>query len=183
MADRSLFEQTVLPHTTSLYRAALAMTRQADQAEDLVQTTIVKSLERFDSFREGSNCRAWLLRILRNTWVDRLRHKKVAGPQVPVEENLLEGSDSAESVEWSNPRDLLESFSDDLVIKALLDLPEQQRLTLYLVDVEDLSQEEAAEILDVAVGTIKSRASRARAELKRKLQAHAEDLGLTGRRS
>lgn len=183
MADRNVFEETVLPHTTSLYRAALAMTRKPDQAEDLVQTTIVKALERFDSFREGSNCRAWLLRILRNTWVDRLRHRKVVGPQVPVEDNLLEDPQATEPTEWSNPRDLLENFSDEQVIKALMELPEQQRLTLYLVDVEDLNQEEAADILDVAVGTIKSRASRARAELKRKLQAHAEDLGLTGRRS
>jgi RNA polymerase sigma-70 factor (ECF subfamily) len=183
MADRESFEQTVMPHVTSLYRAAMAMSREPAVAEDLTQTTVLKALERFESFREGSNAKAWLLRILRNTWIDRLRHKKVVGPTVQAEEQLLADSEGPEETRWSNPRDLLENFSDEEVIHALMELPENQRLTLYLVDVEQLSHEEAAEILSVAEGTVKSRTSRARAELKSKLEAHARDLGLTGGRS
>ncbi|MFW6062364.1 MAG: sigma-70 family RNA polymerase sigma factor [Planctomycetota bacterium] len=183
MAERRYFEETVLPFATPLYRAALAMTRNAQQAEDLTQTTILKALERFDSFQEGSNCKAWLFRILHNTWVDQLRHRKVVGPEVQIEESLVSEPDGQEETAWSNPRDLLENFGDEQVIEALLELPEDQRLTLYLTDVENLPQDQIAEVLGVAVGTIKSRASRARSQLRDKLQSHADDLGFTGRRA
>ena len=171
-----------MPHMNALYRAALAMSRNQAVAEDLVQTTMVKALKRFGSFRSGSNCKAWLMRILHNTWVDQLRHRRVVGPTVPVEEELLPEQDRPEETHWSNPDDLLENFSDQQVIKALAELSEEQRITLYLSDVENLSQEEIAEITDVAVGTVKSRTSRARSALKDRLQDYAEEMGLAGRR-
>jgi RNA polymerase sigma-70 factor, ECF subfamily len=182
MANKSEFDSTVLPHLDSVFRGALAVSRDRQMAEDLTQTTILKALERFGSFREGSNCKAWLLRIMRNTWIDILRHRKVVGPQVSVEEQLLAEDEEPDLTAWSDARDLIENFSDEDVINALLELPEDQRLTLYLSDVEQLKHEEVGEIMDVAVGTVKSRTSRARSELKKKLMDHAKDLGLAGER-
>jgi RNA polymerase sigma-70 factor (ECF subfamily) len=178
--QRELFEQVALPHLDVVLRAAVALCRNRHEAEDLTQSTFVKALERFDSFEPGvpagPQCKAWLIQILRNTWIDHLRHRKVAGTAVPIDEAMV-ADDPQEEPVWTDARDLLENFSDEQVIKALIRLPEDQRLTLFLVDVEQCSQEEAAGILGVAVGTVKSRASRARTALRRSLADHARDLG------
>lgn len=168
------FEQTALPHLDSVYRAAVALCGRRDEAEDLAQATFLKALERFDTFEPGTNCRAWLLQILRHIWIDKLRHKKVAGTPVPLDEALV--ADVAPPPGAPG----LESFSDEQVIEALKHLPEDQRLTLFLVDVEQLSQAETAQITGVAVGTVKSRASRARSQLRKLLMAYAQDMGFTG---
>jgi RNA polymerase sigma-70 factor (ECF subfamily) len=175
------FEALVLPHLDALYRAAVAMCGQSHQADDLVQATVLKALEAFGSFTEGTNGRAWLLRILRNTWVDLLRRRKTAGMTLPIDEDLLAQADGPQETKWIDSRDLLENFADEEVIKALSELPADQRLTLYLVDVEQMSHEEAADILDVPVGTVKSRASRARHMLSDRLKERAKDLGFMGR--
>ncbi len=96
-----------------------------------------------------------------------------------ISETLI--SPQAGQTVWSDAKDLLENFSDEQVIDALRRLPEDQRLTLFLVDVEHLSQQEVAEVTGVAVGTVKSRTSRARNELKRCLQSYAKEMGFTGR--
>lgn len=181
MADSKEFEKLALPHADLLFRVAVSCCRDANKAEDLVQTTFLKGLRRFKTFRKGSNIKAWLLRILHNTWIDELRHRRVVGPTVPVEEDLLEEDQPAEAP-WEGVDDLLRRFSDQHILDALKELPEEQKITLLLVDVADLSQEEVADITAVAVGTVKSRASRGRHSLKQKLQKHAEDLGFTGRR-
>ena len=182
MADTKDFEALALPHLTPIYRAALGLCGNEAQAEDLAQTTFLKALERFETFRVGTNCKAWLMRILHNTWIDRLRHRKVAGPTVPVAEGLLARADGPEETAWTNADDLLENFSDQQVIRALSELPAEQRLTLYLADVEELAQEQVAEVMGVAVGTVKSRASRARTALRERLGEHARAIGLAGRR-
>ncbi|KKL93344.1 hypothetical protein LCGC14_1875630 [marine sediment metagenome] len=181
MADRDDFDNLAMEHLTAVYRAAIALCGRADEAEDLVQATYLKALERFDSFQPGTNCRAWLMRILRNTRIDRLRRRKVAGPALPLQEDLLAEPAPHPEPAWTDARDILENFADEEVIRALGELPEAHRLTLFLIDVAELSQAEVAEITDVAVGTVKSRTSRARATLKEALQAHAKDLGLGGR--
>ena len=172
------FEEIALGHMDVVYRTALALCGNVHQAEDLVQTTFVKALERFDSFRLGTNCKAWLCQIVRNLWIDQLRHKKVVGKELPVEEELLEASTPQNETNWSNAQDLLENFSDEQVIRALNQLPADQRLTLFLIDVEQFSQEDVAGITEVAVGTVKSRTSRARTELKEKLSTYAQEMGL-----
>ncbi len=172
------FEEIALGHMNVVYRTALALCGNVHQAEDLVQTTFVKALERFDSFKVGTNCKAWLCQIVRNLWIDQLRHKKVVGKELPMEEELLEGPARTNETAWSNAQDLLENFSDEQVIRALGQLPAEQRLTLFLIDVEQFSQEEVAEITEVAVGTVKSRTSRARTELKEKLSTYAQGMGL-----
>lgn len=174
------FEQAALPHLDSVYRTAVALCGRSVEAEDLTQATFVRALERFDTFRPGTTCRAWLLQILRNLWIDRLRHKKVAGTAVPLDETLVVEGPGAEPTRWSDAEDLLENFSDDQVIRALKSLPQEQRLTLFLVDVEQLNLQEVAEITGVAEGTVKSRASRARTELRTRLASHAREMGYTG---
>jgi len=181
VADKSEFETIAVVHLDAVYRAAVALCGRQEDARDLVQATYLKALERFDSFRPGTNCRAWLMRILRNTWIDEIRHRKVAGPAVPLAEELVPDPPHAQEAVWSDADDILNNFGDQDVIRALRELPEQLRVTLFLVDVEQFSQEEVAEITDVAVGTVKSRTSRARAMLKQRLLAHARDLGFMRR--
>ena len=115
------------------------------------------------------------MRILRNTWIDYLRGQRIRPKQMPLEDDEVAQDTTHETV-WSNAQDLLENFSDAQVIQALQRLPDDQRLTLYLVDVEQLTHEEVADITEVALGTVKSRASRARAALKTSLALYAKDM-------
>jgi RNA polymerase sigma-70 factor (ECF subfamily) len=182
-SNRDGFEVIALPHIELVFRVAMTYCHDPARADDLVQETYLKAFKRFESFRNGTNIKAWLLRIMHNTWIDLLRHRKVVGPTVPVEEQRLAHPqpDGRDGNRWSNPQELLENFSDEQIIKALRDLGEEQRLSLYLVDVEGFSHEDVAAITDVAVGTVKSRTSRARHELKRRLESHARDLGFLDR--
>ncbi len=177
MADRSEFEAVALPHLDAVYRAAYALCGKHTEAEDMAQTTFLRAWRRFDSYRPGTNCRAWLLRILRNRWIDVLRHRGVTPETAPLPEGLAAEPPSGTETSWSNAEDVLENFSDEQVIAALRELPEEQRLALFLLDVEGLSQEEVAEVLSVAVGTVKSRTSRARRALRERLLERARDLG------
>ena len=181
MTDTGEFERVALKHLEVVYRVAVALAG-ADQAEDLTQVTFAKALKRFGTFRRGSSCRAWLLQILRNTWIDQLRHRQVAGTTLPLDESAIPEPAAQEATAWSDAEDLLENFSNEQVIAALASLPADQRLALFLVDVEDLPLAEIAEITGVPVGTVKSRAGRGRAKLRRALGRLAVDLGVTGRR-
>ncbi len=182
MAERDRFESIALGYLDTIYRAAMALCGRAENAEDLVQATYLKALQRFESFQPDTNCRAWLLRILRNTWIDQLRHLKIAGPEVRIEENMVAAKSPQQENVWSNANDVLENFSDEQVIKALGELSEEQRLTLFLVDVEQFSHEEVGEVMNVVTGTVKSRTSRARAALREKLLGHARRLGFMRRK-
>ena len=183
MADKNTFEKVAVSYLDAVYRAAVAMCGDVDKASDLVQATYLKALQRFDSFRPGTNCKAWLMTILRNTWIDDLRHRRTVGPEFPLTEGVIRERPHAEPTVWNDANDVLENFGDADVIQALGELPEQQRLTLFLMDVEELSQEEVAQITGVAVGTVKSRTSRARALLKDRLLDHARAVGLVKRES
>jgi RNA polymerase sigma-70 factor (ECF subfamily) len=183
MADARYFEELTIPMLDALYRLARTLTGDEHEARDLVQSTYTKALQRFESYRTGTNCRAWMMRIMRNTWIDELRHRKVAGPSVPLEEQWLESpADRPTHEAEADFGNLLERFSDAEVISALGELPEQQRMALFLFDVEGLDQQEIAEVLDVAVGTVKSRVSRARSVLRDKLEEYAREMGFFGRR-
>lgn len=176
------FEQTVLVHLDAVFRAAVALCGRRDQADDLAQATLLKAFERFETFRSGTNAKAWLFQILRNHWIDQLRRRKTAGPSVSLDEDRVDDRPHVEETAWSDARDLLENFGDHQVIGALNRLPEDQRLVLYLVDVEQLSHQEVADIAGVAVGTIKSRTSRARRLLKEELAGYAREMGFLDRR-
>ena len=180
MAEAKDFEKVALVHLEAVYRAAVAMTGHRDRAEDLVQATYLKALKRFDSFRPGTNCRAWLLAILRNTLLDEVRRAGRAGAALPLDESLVAVPERVEATRWTDADDLLENFSDERVIAALGELSPDQRLTLFLVDVEGLRHDEVAAITGVTVGTVKSRSGRARERLRQRLFEHARQLGLTG---
>ncbi len=169
------FEQIAMVHLTAVYRAAMALCGRQDLSDDMVQSTMLKAYERFSSFNKGTNCKAWLLCILRNTWIDTLRQQQRKPSTVTLADDLV-AKDPIEATTWSNADDLLDNFSDEQVIQALQRLPDDQRLTLFLVDVEGLNQDEVATITDVAIGTVKSRASRARAALKASLMSYAQDM-------
>lgn len=178
------FERLALPHLDAVLRAATALSGRAADAQDLAQTTFLKALENFEDFKPGTSCKAWLMRILRNTWIDRLRHEKALriGP-LPEETTLSAAApDEPPPAEAAlDERKILERFSDADVLAALATLGDDQRLALLLVDVEQMDHAEVAEVLAVAVGTVKSRTSRARAALRDKLLAHAKELGFLGR--
>ena len=178
--DAETFENIALRYLDVVYRAAVAVCGQRQEADDLVQDTFLKAFEHFGSFQRGTNCKAWLLQILRNTWIDRLRRKKISGHALPLEEQIIAERSHDNEIVWSNAEDLIENFSDEQVIRALNELPEDQRLTLFLIDVEQLSQKEVAQITRVAAGTVKSRTSRGRAVLKGKLASYAKEMGLLG---
>lgn len=172
-----------MPHLDAVYRAAVALCGRSGDADDLAQETFLRAFERFELFQTGTNCKAWLLQILRNIWIDRLRKMNVTGRALPLEESLVAEQADRDDLTWSNSEDLLENFSDEQVVNALRQLPEDQRLTLFLMDVEQLSQNEVAEIMGIAVGTVKSRTSRGRAALKRTLGSHAKKIGLVRERT
>ena len=180
MDNAETFEKVALPHLDAVYRAAVALCGRRQKADDLVQDTFLKAFERFASFQPGTNCKAWLLQILRNIWIDQLRRKKVAGQELPLAEQIIAERNHDNEIVWSNAEDLIENFSDEQVIKALSELPEDQRLTLFLIDVEQLSQKDVARITGVAEGTVKSRTSRGRAALKERLASYARKMGLMG---
>jgi len=180
MAKTSEFESVALVHIDTIYKIAISLCRDKEQAGDLVQITYLKAFEQFETFKKGTNCKAWLARILRNSWIDQIRHKQVAGEILSIEENLISESVEDKQTVWSNSEDLIENFSDEQIIKALKKLPEEQRMALFLIDVEQFSQEEVSEIMGVAVGTIKSRTSRARMRLKRELLSYAKEMGFVG---
>jgi len=179
MSRQSEFENIAMVHLDAAYRAALALSGQPALADDLTQTTFLKAFEKFGSFKKNTNCRAWLMRILRNTWIDHLRSKKTAPNMLPIDEQLISNDPANAETTWSDPENLLENFSDQQVIKALAQLPEDQRLALFLTDVEEFTHQETAEIMQVAVGTIKSRTSRARTALKNILSEYAKEMHLT----
>jgi RNA polymerase sigma-70 factor (ECF subfamily) len=174
------FEEIVMPHLGTVYRAAIAMCGNREDAEDLAQATFLKAFERFETFKKGTNCKAWLLSILRNKWIDLIRHRSTIGQVVQIDENLIVRQEQIDELNYSNCEDLLANFSDGQVIKALRSLPDEQRLILFLIDVEQLRQEDVAEIMDVPVGTVKSRTSRARAILKTRLFSYAKEMGFIG---
>lgn len=178
VTDRDRFEAEALVWLDAVHRAAYALCGQAAAADDLVQTTFLKAWQSFSGFAPGTNCRAWLLRILRNTWLDQVR-KMQPGQLDPDSLGLLRADDRPDTpcgVEEIQRH--LERFADEQVVAALMALPEEFRLALFLVDVEGYTHEEAAGIMSVAVGTVKSRTSRARELVRRQLAAASTGLGL-----
>jgi RNA polymerase sigma-70 factor (ECF subfamily) len=166
------FYDRVWPHRADVLRVARFLCRDRWVADDLAQETLLKAFRALEQTNvQGTNLRCWLLAILRNTWKDRLRARK-AQPSVEslAEEPESEAAGGVEVGDFrTDPQATIEAFSDQEIIDALNALPEEIRWTLLLVDVERLGVEEAAEILEVPGGTVKSRAHRGRGMLRRAL--------------
>src|SRR5215210_1182500 len=184
MADQARFEEVAMEHMSSLYTAALRMTRNAADAEDLVQETYLKAYRAFDSFQEGTNLKAWLYKILTNTFINAYRSKKRRPEESEIEdvENLylyrrlggLEGAAAGRSAE----EEVMEHFPEAEVKQAVESLPEQFRMAVLLADVEGFSYKEIAEILGIPIGTVMSRLHRGRKALQKRLFDFASVRGL-----
>jgi RNA polymerase sigma-70 factor (ECF subfamily) len=177
---RARFEATALPYIGSVYGVALRLTRRPEDARDLVQETYLRAYRTFGNFREGTNCRAWLFTILYSIFINRYRKERREPKLLSVEE-LEERFDGAVRGEIpggpvAEPASL-DPWNDSEVQAALSELPEDFRATVLLVDVEELTYEEAAAALDCAVGTVRSRLSRARKLLYVALQDAARRRG------
>jgi RNA polymerase sigma-70 factor (ECF subfamily) len=184
MADPATFSEQAMPFMSSLYAAALRMTRNAADAEDLVQETYLKAYRGFSGFEEGTNLKAWLYRILTNTYINTYRARKRRPEESDLEDvedlylyRRLGGLEIA-SLGRSAEEDLLESYTDDEVKAAIESLPEQFRMAVLLADVEGFSYKEIAEILDIPIGTVMSRLHRGRKGLQKKLWEFAVERGL-----
>jgi len=163
-----------------LYSAALRYTRNAADAEDLVQETAAKAFRSLHQYRPGTNLRAWLYRILHTTYISTYR-KAQRRPQEELQEALDDYSfydEIARSGGRSAEREVLESLTSDEVRKALEDLPEPFRVAVYLADVEGFAYKEIAEIMDTPVGTVMSRLHRGRKQLQKALSHYARSRGL-----
>jgi RNA polymerase sigma-70 factor (ECF subfamily) len=175
------FEEEALPLLPGLYSAAYRLTRSAADAEDLVQETFLRAYRAFHQFQEGTNIKAWIYRILTNTFINMYR-KKQREPQTisddEIEDWYLYSKMSEAGAEPSAETSVIESLPDEDVQAALSALPEQFRIAVLLADVEGFSYKEIAEITEVPIGTVMSRLHRGRKALEKRLWDVVRERGL-----
>jgi RNA polymerase sigma-70 factor, ECF subfamily len=180
-ALRARFERDVLPLLPHLYSAALRLTRNPTDAEDLVQETYLRAFRGFGGFEEGTNLRAWMYRILTNTFINSYRKKQrepVTVQDDEIEDWYLFDRLGASGVEASAEAEVLDRLPDEEVQQALEALPEGFRMAVLLADIEGFSYKEIAEILDIPIGTVMSRLHRGRKALQKALWETMRERGL-----
>jgi RNA polymerase sigma-70 factor (ECF subfamily) len=179
--DRYLiFDSEFMPHIDSMYNFAYRLTNDEDDANDLVQDTYLKAFRFINSFQRGTNAKAWLFRILKNSFINDYRRKSKEPSKVDYQD-VETTYNSSEDAEVSGTVDLrTESVQDmigDEVANALNSLPVDFRTVIILCDIEGFTYEEMAKILDIPIGTVRSRLHRARNLLKDKLRSYANTMG------
>lgn len=185
MADQATFERDALGYVPQLFATARRMTRNTEDAEDLVQETLLKGYRAYAGFEEGTNLRAWLFRIMTNTFINKYRRDARRPDEVDladVEDLFLYrrlGSEQSSGAARSTEDEVLEALVDADVKAAVEQLPETFRVPVLLADLEGFSYKEIAEILDVPIGTVMSRLHRGRKALQRALWDYATRRGLT----
>ena len=187
---RKEFEETAMEHIDSLYNMALRLVFNKEEAEDLVQETYLKAYRFFDSFQKGTNIKAWLYKILKNTFINKYR-KEIATPGEILYEDLEAVNSGLAYKQETNSTELADTLEskyadfsgllEDDVKQALDSLPAEYREAILLSDVEELSYQDIAEIANVPIGTIKSRLNRGRKLLQKKLFEYAKDKGFIKR--
>jgi RNA polymerase sigma-70 factor (ECF subfamily) len=178
MADQANFENDAMQYAPQLYSAALRMTRNPADAEDVVQETFLKAYRAYDSFTEGTNLKAWLYRILTNTYRKKQRRPNEVELGELQDLYLYKRLGEHSGAQVSAESEALDMFVDEDIVEALESLPENFRLPVLYADVEGFSYKEIAEILDVPIGTVMSRLHRGRKALQRKLWNLAVERGL-----
>ena len=181
--ERRRFQADALPLLDSLYGAALRMTRNPQDAEDLVQETMLRAYRAFDRFEAGTNLKAWLFRILTNAYINTYRKRQREPQKVSADEveefDLYQELKNHDTQFEATPESIvLDSLVDSDIIDAIDDLPEQFRLAVVLSDIEGFSYAEMAEIMDVPMGTVMSRLHRGRKALQKRLWELARDRGI-----
>jgi RNA polymerase sigma-70 factor (ECF subfamily) len=173
------FEREALPHMDALYNFALRMTGDPDEADDLLQETYLKAYRFFDKFEKGTNCKAWLFRIMKNSFIN--IYRKVTKEPDKVDYDDVEEFYHSIRAESADSNDLQEKlFSnllDDDVSRALESLPEEFRTVVILCDIEEFTYEEIADFVECPIGTVRSRLHRGRKMLRAKLTRYAKNRG------
>ncbi len=184
MADQADFERDAMQYARQLYSAAMRMTRNPADAEDLVQETFLKAYRAYHTFEEGTNLKAWLYRILTNTYINKYRKESRRPSEVDlgtVEDLYLYrnigSEESAEAARTTEDR-VLDGLVEADIKKAVEDLPENFRLPVLLADLEGFSYKEIADILDIPIGTVMSRLHRGRKAMQKSLWEYAVKRGL-----
>jgi len=184
MSAKEQFTTDAMQYAPQLFSTALRMTRSRSDAEDLVQETYIKGWRSFHTFQEGTNLRAWLFRIMTNTYINKYNAKKRKGTEVElddVEELFLYkrlGSIDQSQLSSSAEDQMLDLFTDDEVKNALESLPEDFRIPVLLSDVDGFSYKDIAEMLEIPIGTVMSRLHRGRKAMQKMLYEYARDRGL-----
>jgi RNA polymerase sigma factor (sigma-70 family) len=180
-----LFEKELLPQADALYNFAYHLTYNEDDANDLVQDTYFKALRFMNKYEVGTNPKAWLFTILKNAFINEYRKKSKQPNKVDYEE-IVNFHQEEEGTNYSSYMDLrvemFENMMGDEVTIAINDLPEDFRTVILLCDIEGFTYEEIAAIIDIPLGTVRSRLHRARNLLKEKLKKYAETLGYEDKR-
>ena len=173
------FQEEIIPHLDAMYNFALRLTSDPNDAEDLVQDTIVKAFRFFSSYEKGTNAKAWLFRILKNSYINKYRKQSKQPSQVDYDEvSSFYETIRADRTDTSDLEDrMFRELIDDDISNALEELPEDFRTVVLLCDVEGFTYEEIANMLDVPIGTIRSRLHRGRNLLKAQLVEYAEERG------
>ena len=187
---RKEFEELTMPHVDSLYNMAVRMSTNKEDAEDLVQETYLKAYRFFNTFQKGTNVKAWLFKILRNTFINKYR-KAISSPSEVLYEDIeLVNSyvsnnnepDTKESIDTLKSKvESLDDILGDDIKNAIDSLPIEYREAIIYSDIEELTYKEIAEIINVPIGTVKSRINRARSLLRKNLWNYAKERGFVKR--